>query len=128
MDDRFDLMTEVVRYTREPDGRPTVVTVPFTQVGPDEPGAIELDHVGPGTWWIPSGGDVPEDQRMTADEFRAALDDWDEAESARREAAVAEAERLADDRRARAAKARQELFDLGLSNSTIDLIVGGKLS
>lgn len=123
--DETSLMTEVTRYTKDPHGRPVVVQVPYIQVGEDWPGAAPLDGTPEGTLWAPSDVDVPEDRRLSREEFDEESEAWRERE-ALREAEEREA-RLADEERRALArvKAREELSGLGLSDETIRVLMGG---
>ena len=127
MYDETSLMTEITRYTRDPSGRPTIVQVPYIQVGEDYPGAAPLDGMPEGTLWAPSAGDVPEEERMTAEEYAEEAEVYRVREDLRaREEREA---RLADEERRAAAriKAREELSALGLSEETVRVLMGGAL-
>lgn len=123
-----DLQTEVVRYTFDATGKPVRVVVPYVQTSPDAEGAVQLPHTGTEAWWVPSVPDVPEDERLGADEYDDAITQWQRARAAeveaqrRRDAEVVE--RAATER----AKAREELAALGLSPETVDVVLGGGLS
>lgn len=126
MNDPNSLMTEVVRYTRTPEGKPVQVRVTYTQVDPRVfPEAVQLPGMPRETYWVPSTQDVPEVDRMDEDTY------WQEVEAWRRQQDdVARQQRLDADKRAevRAEKrvaARQELTQLGLSADTVEYLLGG---
>lgn len=127
MYDETSLMTEITRYTRDAFGRPVVVQVPYIQVGEDWEGATPLDGMPEGTLWAPSVEDVPEDRRLTREEFDIQSEAWRVKEETR-ERYDREERNREDERRALARiTARQELFDLGLSEDTVTVIMGGAL-
>lgn len=126
MYDANSLMTEVVRYTRTPEGKPVQVRVTYTQVDPREfTDAEHLPDMPRETYWVPSTQDVPEVDRMDEDTYRQEVEAW-----RRQQADVARQQRLDADKRAeaRAEKrvlARQELTQLGLSADTVEYLLGG---
>lgn len=126
MNDPNSLMTEVVRYTRTPEGKPVQVRVTYTQVDPREfTEAVQLPGMPRETYWVPSTQEVPEADRMDEDTYWQEVEAWrrqqeDVARQQRRDA-----EKRAEVRAEKRLAARQELQQLGLTADTVEYLLGG---
>lgn len=123
--DPTSLMTSITRFTRLPGGEPRQVRVDYVQVGPDTPGAVRLEGMPEGSWWVADSPEVPEGERMGRAEFDDAVELWRRSEDERIKLEQERLLRSADLRASRRAEAREELSALGLSDNTIDVLLGG---
>ena len=102
------LHTAVTYYIAPPAAAPYIAQEEYSEVVQGTPGAVQLPG-GEGRWWVHSGNVLSDDERgwaVTEAEYAVAVGEAARGAARLREIAVA------------------ELRDTGLSQATIDLILG----
>lgn len=102
--------TDQVHYVAVPGERPYVRRVTWEQVNEGTDGAVQLDWIDDGRWWVAMNplSDEEQERLVSEEEYQRLL------------------QAMLDDRSQLLASTRQNLIDLGLTAEQADVILEGK--